>query len=393
MKSKHRSGMLILLLVISVGGLALRWTGISFEGVDYKTCVLPWYEELKEIGSLRGLAEYNGSYNIPYVTLLYFLTWIPVKPIISIKMLSITFDYLMALLIMFMVRETVDAEKKDLYGAFVYGLILLNPVSVINSAYLAQSESIWGFLALYAFWLIWKKHPAVGMLFFGFALAIKPQGVFILPIILLYYFRQKKFSILHILWAFAGIQLSCIPAMIGGCRFDVFFKFFFMMTNQYPYVYYYYPNIWTYLQSAPYYVFGKVAIFSAFAVLLLFAVLYVKCLKKITLQKMLLHVSWTTMTCAMLLPCMHERYNYIAEILLLACAVREKRYRIPALMLQLASIQCYGQSYLGWPWISHYALAGINIAIYLYLTRDCFLELYREGLAVKEVETYAKMGA
>ena len=114
MKNRERFWFPAAVIVISVIGMAFRWTGISFEGVDYTTCLLPWYEELKEIGSLHGLAVYNGSYNIPYVTLLYFLTWIPVKPIISIKMLSITFDYLLALLVMLIARDVLDEENKEI---------------------------------------------------------------------------------------------------------------------------------------------------------------------------------------------------------------------------------------------------------------------------------------
>lgn len=389
MENNRRLKFWTALIAISVAGMALRWTGISFEGVDYEICLLPWYQDFKAIGNLRALAEYNGSYNIPYVTLLYFLTWIPVEPIISIKMLSITFDFLLALLVMAMVREAADIERKELYSAIAYGLVLLNPVVIVNSGYLSQSESIWVFWALFAFWMVWKGHPAWGMLFFGFSLGIKPQGIFILPIILIFYFREKKFSILNMLWAPVGIQLCCVPAIIGGCGFDIFIRYFLMMTGQYPFMYYYYPNVWTYLQEAPYYVYGKVAIFSTFTVLLLFAVLFVKSRKQATLQEMLLYVAWTEMTCAMLLPCMHERYNYLAEVMLAVCAIQRKKYRMLALALVLVSFQCYGQSYLGWPWISHYALAVVNIAIYLYLTKDCIVELYREGLSGKE-ETYAE---
>lgn len=388
MKNKLGYGSLLTLIVISIIGMVFRWTGMSFEGVDYVKSLLPWYLDLKA-GGLHGLAEYRGDYNLPYVTLLYFLTWIPVPPIISIKLSSILFDYLLAFLVMVMVKEAAPADRRNLYGIIAYGLVLLNPVAVINSGYLAQCESVWAFLALYAFWLVYKGHPSLGMLFFGFSFAIKPQGIFILPIILIYYFKEKKFSILHSLWAPVGIQLTCIPAILGGCEFDVFIRFFKMMMGHYPFVYYYYPNIWTYLQEAPYYVFGKVAIFSTFAVLLLFAVLYVRSRKETVFQDMLLYVTWTAMTCAMLLPCMHERYNYLAEILLAACAVRERRYRLPALVLILASMQCNGQSYLGWPWVSHYALAACNIAVYLYLTRDCFAGLYSRGIPEKE-GTYAE---
>lgn len=389
MKSKAGYGSLIALIVIMITGMVFRWTGIFFEGVDYVECLLPWYSDLKASGSLHGLAEYKGDYNMPYVTLLYILTWIPVQPIISIKMASILFDYLLAFLVMAMVREASPVEKKNLYGLAAFGLVLLNPVAVINSGYLAQCESIWSFLGLFAFWLVYKRHPSLGMLFFGFAMSVKPQGIFILPLILIYYFKEKKSSFLNLLWVPAGIQLACIPAIIGGCGFDVFIRTFSRQMGSYPYVYYYYPNIWTYFQEAPYYVFGKVAIFSAFAVLLLFAVLYVRNRKDAVFQNMLLYITWTEMTCAMILPCMHERYNYLAEIMIAACAIRGKRYRLPALLLILASVQCYGQSYLGWPWVSHYALAACNIAVYLYLTRDCFVGLYSRGIPEKE-GTYAE---
>lgn len=380
--------LLISLLTISLLGMAFRWTGISFVGVDFQICLQPWYEGLKESGGLHGLAEFPGDYNMFYVTLLYLLTLIPVEPIISIKMLSILFDYLLAIVAFALVREAAPTGKKDVYGIVAYGLVLFNPVAVIDSAYLAQSESIWAFWALCSFWWFWKGHPALGGLFVGFALAMKPQGIFILPIILIYYFKVKKFSILHLLWALVGIQLTCVPAIIGGCSFDVFFRRFMALAGSYPYVYYYYPNIWTYLQKAPYYVFGKVAILSTFVVLLLFAVLYVKSCKPVTLQAMLCYLTWTTMTCAMLLPCMHERYNYLAEMMFIVCAIREKRYRLPALLLLLSSLQCYGQGYLGWPWVSHYALAACNLAVYLYLTWDCMAELYQGCLP--EGGTYAK---
>lgn len=382
----------VIMGVISLAALLLRWTGIRFEGVDYRYSLLPWYEELKAAGGLGGLAEYRGDYNLPYVTILYFLTKLPFSPIISIKLSSILFDYLLAALVSAMAAEAAPDGKKTKFGLLAYAFVLCNPVAVINSGYLAQCESVWAFLALFAFYLLVKKHPAWGMLFFGFAFAMKPQGIFILPMILIYYFKEKRFSILHLLWAPVGIELTCIPAIIGGCDPLVFVRFLKMMMGHYPFVYYYYPNVWTYLQDAPYYVFGKVGIFSAFAVLLLFAVLYVRSSRRMDMQDYLRFVTWSAMTCAMLLPCMHERYNYLSEILLAVCAIREKKYRLPALALILASMQCNGQSYLGWPWVTHYALAAVNLWVYLYLTRECLSGLYYdagEGKEARHVEAGA----
>lgn len=366
-------------IAVSILGLALRLSGLSFEGVDYKASLLPWFEGFREYEGFTGLAHFQGDYNIPYVTLLCILSWLPVPPLISIKLSSILFDYITAALLAVMVKEASLKEQAVRNSLLAYGIFLFCPVTVINSGYLAQCESIWTGLALLSFWLILKNHPAAGMLFFGFAFAVKPQGVFILPLLLLLYVYKKSFSILHILWIPAGIELLCIPGIIGGCPPDVFYRFFKMMMGHYPFVYYYYPNFWTYLKDAPYYVFGKAAIFSAFLVLLLFAILFIKSGRRHSITDYLEYIAFTSMTCAMILPCMHERYNYMAETVLAVCAVLRPRYRFPALLLILVSTQCNGASYLGWPWISHDMLAACNIAVYFYLAWHCLGSLYREA--------------
>lgn len=380
MKKKRITGTpVIFLILLTVLGMALRLCGFSFEGVDYRASLLPWFEDFQKYPGLTGLAHFQGDYNIPYVTLLCVLSWLPVPPIVSIKMSSILFDYFTAILLAVMVKEASPQEQKLKNSLLAYGIFLCSPVTVINSGYLAQCESMWTALALLSFWLILKDHPAAGMLCFGFAFAVKPQGVFILPLLLILYFYKRSFSLLHFFWIPVGIELLCIPGIIGGCSPDVFYRFFKMMMGHYPFVYYYYPNFWTYLKEAPYYVFGKVAIFSAFLVLLIFAILFVKSRRKHSMGDYLEYISFTSMTCAMILPCMHERYNYMGETVLAACAILRPRYRLPALLLVLASAQCNGASYLGWPEISHDMLAACNIAVYFYLAWHCLGSLYREA--------------
>lgn len=82
------------------------------------------------------------------------------------------------------------------------------------------------------------------------------------------------------------------------------------------------------------------------------------------------------MTCAMLLPCMHERYDYMAELVLPVCAIFCPVLRLPAVLLILISTQCIGQSFLSWSLISPYALAAGNLLVYFYLTWHCFRKLY-----------------
>ena len=48
MRGMNRRTFFFVLGVISILGMVLRWTGIRFEGVDYKVCLEPWYQQLKE---------------------------------------------------------------------------------------------------------------------------------------------------------------------------------------------------------------------------------------------------------------------------------------------------------------------------------------------------------
>lgn len=369
---------IIFFIILSLAGILLRLTGLYFEGVDYKASLLPWFEGFAQYPALTGLGHFEGDYNLPYVTILCLLSHLPLAPIFSIKLSSVLFDYVMAIVLALLVKECTPKDKSDAYQVLAYGLVLLNPVAIINSGYLAQCESLWTALSLLSFYFILKDKPVWGMLLFGFAFAMKPQGIFILPLLMIMWFYKKSFSALHFLWIPVGIQLLCIPAIIGGCPFHVFLIFFKKMMGHYPYVYYYYPNFWTYLKEAPYYVFGKVAIFSAFLVLLIFALLFLKSKRNHTTFDYLEYLSFTSMTCAMVLPCMHERYNYMAEITLAVCAILRPKYRLPALLLVLLSMQCNGASYLGWPFVSHDLLAAGNIAIYFYLAWQCLGGLYQD---------------
>lgn len=357
------------IIILSVVGMFLRWTGIWYEGIDYQECLSSWYAQLKEVGSLQALVEFEGDYNLPYATALLLLTYIPVEPIIAIKMLSIVFDYLSAGVLTAMVMDC-KAEHRERSGLITYGLVMCCPIMVINSGYLAQSDGIYAALAVLGVWCLLRDKPVKGMLAFGCALAMKLQAIFAFPVMALIYWCRKKFSALHLMWIPVSIQALCIPAIIAGCGVDIALRVYMRMTGRYPFMYYYYPNVWTYFQEMPYYAFGKIAIAFAFVLLLLYCALVILSKRQNRTEDYLEYFVWTAMTCAMFLPCMHERYNYLAELLILALAVIHPKMRFPALVLCLTSLQCYGQGFLNFPYVSQYVLAACNIGVYIYLSMD-----------------------
>lgn len=371
--------------VLSIVGLILRLLGIRYEGVDYQMCLSAWFAKLKEVGSLRALPEFQGNYNLPYVTAMLVLTYLPVEPIISIKLLSIVFDYLSAGVLAAVIMDCA-ADRKYLCGMVTYGLLLCCPITVINSGFLAQSDGIYAAFALLAYYCILKDKPIKGMVAFGFAFAMKLQAVFALPVLAILYWCKKKFSALHLVWIPVTMQVLCIPAIAAGCGFDIALKVYKGQMGEYPFMYYFYPNIWTYFQELPYYAFGIVAISMMLVMLLMYAVLVVQSGREHTGMDYLEYFVWTAMTCVMFLPCMHERYNYLAELLLIAWAVVKPRMRIPAAVLGVISTQCYIQYFLGGYTISPYFLAAGNIAVYLFLTKESAGGLLRDWRANSNLE-------
>ena len=188
------------IIAISIAGLFLRFLGFHFIGVDYQVCLSAWFDQMKEIGNISALAAYKGNYNYPYATILLLLTFIPVPSLYSIKMVSVLFDFLTAGCIALTAMHTIADGRRNGIGLVAYALVLCNPLAVMNSGYLAQCESIWTALGLLSFYLIIvKERSGAGMFVFGAALTFKLQAIFILPILLIFYFYKKKFSLLNLL--------------------------------------------------------------------------------------------------------------------------------------------------------------------------------------------------
>ncbi len=371
-------------------GFLLRWTGIYHEGVDYQQCLSAWYAQLKEVGTLQALVEFEGNYNLPYATALLILTKLPIEPIIAIKLLSIVFDFLSAAALMWVVMECVE-KRREYYGLLTYGLVLCSPILVINSGYLAQSDGIYSSLTILSFWLVSKDKPVKGMIAFGCAIAMKLQAAFALPILAILYWCKKKFSALYLMWIPVTIQALCIPAVIAGCGWDIAIKVYTHLMGEYPYMYYYYPNVWTFFKDMPYYAFGKIAIAFTFVLLLLFCILVVQSGRKHKMPDYLEYFVWTAMTCAMFLPCMHERYNYLAELLIIALAVVRPKMRVPAIVLNLVSLQCYIYYFFYGYYVHPYVMAICNVGVYTYLSVTCMRSLMADMKSNAMKETVAEV--
>lgn len=369
-------------MLVSVLGLWARFKGIYYESGDYRSCLSIWTQELSDGKGLHALADYSGDYNMPYVTVLLLLTYLPVEPIIGIKSVSILFDFVCAFAgAALAVICTKNLKHRELVFGIAYSLIFLSPVAVLNSGWWGQCDSIYvGFIMLAVVCLL-KEKPSLCMIFMGCALAFKLQTVFALPMLMIYYWKNKKFSFWKFFLIPITMELLCLPAIIGGCSPWITFSVYLAQMKTYPEMYYYYPNFWTFFQNTPYYVFGRMAVAGTFGLLLTEAVLILKKETVIHKENFLPLFCLLVMTTLCFLPSMHDRYGYMLEIAAIIYAVTDKRKWWLALMLQMTTLAVYAPAFL-----RRYAIDARIAAVFYLLTFAAFVYCEVKRLTTQEGE-------
>ena len=73
------------LLLISALAFVIRWQGIEHITADIETCLIPWSESMKTGYGMSILSTFDGDYNMPYVTVLWLLNYLPGRTIIKNK--------------------------------------------------------------------------------------------------------------------------------------------------------------------------------------------------------------------------------------------------------------------------------------------------------------------
>ena len=85
----------IFLGAVTVCGTLLRAFGMDFQSDDFNSFLNPWWSQI-QYGGINGLAKQVGNYNIPYQIITYILTLLPFSALHSYKLLSIIFDFVLA---------------------------------------------------------------------------------------------------------------------------------------------------------------------------------------------------------------------------------------------------------------------------------------------------------
>ncbi len=202
------SGLGILLLL----AIALRVSLYNTVTSDYTVFLSQWYDFIQTHGGFAALKYNFSNYNPPYLYLLTLTTYLPIPKLVAIKTLSVIFDGVLGLFAYLILSLRYRRSYAAVVGVLV---ILFAPTIVINSAAWGQSDAIYTAFCLGSLYFLLKERPAWACVFFGLAISFKLQAIFFLPVLLVLLLR-RKLPLKYLLLIPATFLLMLAPAFIAG---------------------------------------------------------------------------------------------------------------------------------------------------------------------------------
>lgn len=165
-----------------------------------------------------------GNYNFLYQTLIAALGYLPIKSLYAYKILSCVFDLVLAWAAGKLASTSNSGFCRGYRFAAAFGLVFLSPIVVLNSAGWAQCDSMWTSMCLLTLALLKERKPVAAMAAYGLAFAFKLQAIFLLPVIIYLWAKERTFSLLLLLEVPLVMVVTAIPALVAGRSVaDIFF--------------------------------------------------------------------------------------------------------------------------------------------------------------------------
>lgn len=352
-----KNKLLIFFIIITLLSLFLRVKLYKNDFGDYDMFLKPWFEELKDNGGLKALSRDIGNYNAPYMTALAILTYLPIDSLISIKTFSVIFDYVCGIVVAIMALNVFkEREDKKTIALLLYSAVIFLPTVFLNSACWAQSDSIYTAFALISLLCLFNKKYAWAFVFLGISFSFKLQAIFILPLYILLYFSERKFSAFNFLWIIVACIVMCIPSLIFGNTLSHCLNTYVGQVGAYnQYITLNFPNFYgifwggsnEHLIENPNELLPSIGVICAIAIFVVIAYLVIQKKIKFDGRAIIEFGLWSVLICTFLLPSMHERYLFMGDILgILYLMYNKDKFYIP-LGIELVSLYGYLYFLLG----------------------------------------------
>lgn len=298
------------LIAVTALAMLFRLKFFGYESSDYHQFLQGWFSFLRENGGLAAVGFNFGDYTPPYYYLLALLTYLPIRDLYLIKMLSCVFDIVLA----YFVFRLVDLKYNEFWGEMAYAITLFLPSVIINSSVWAQCDCMYTAALLATVYYLMTDRENRAMIAYGIAFVLKLQAVFLAPFLLLLLLR-KKIRWRSVLIIPLVYVTAILPAVFLGRNFWELLTVYFRQAKEYNQLTMNLPNLYTWFpEHAPAWV-GVAGVLFAGAVVLATIVYFARKKFLFTNEMLISFALFYAVLVPYFLPYMHERYYYPADLL------------------------------------------------------------------------------
>jgi len=329
----------ILLILIS---LLARYEGLKFVSFDMLNAIFPWYEYVQQHGFREALGHgfLNYTYSYPYLYLIALAS--KTSSFLNRGTYTKLFGFLFDVFSAYLIFKIVFHKHKDIALSFFAGALFFTlPTIVLNSGYWGQADNTFTAFLLCCVYFVLTDRPVWATVAWGAAFSFKLQAIFLLPF-LLFCILIKKMKWWQLLFSALTFFVFMIPVMIAGRPFLQIF---------YPYIWQAGYTPWWSLNAANIYVLflswlpkgsPDLIVLPIVGLIILAWVIWSARNYGEGSDDYILGVALGSVAItAYLLPHMHERYFYPADVLSLAFAFYVPQLYVLPIFFQISSYLVY----------------------------------------------------
>ncbi len=342
MKNKKQFLTTLSLLVMFAMGLAFRLMFLPAKTLDMLSYTL-WYDYIAQHGIIPSLGGYSFGYNPPFIYLLSLatLTRSFLPTIVAVKLIPFTFDVLNSALIYQIVKTRFPDNNKPLLAALLFWIA---PTIMVNSMFWGQTDSLYTCFLLLSILYLLKDRPTAAVLAFALSFAVKAQGIFLAPLLGVLFF-QKRIRWHTFLFVPVVYIISFLPMLLAGRPFASLFSTYTAQAETFKNASMNAANLYFFVPQDAYQVSLMVGFPLAGLLLLAWVLVYGFKRYAITPRVLIISALVSVALVPFLLPKMHDRYFYPADVFSLVAAFFIPEMWFVPIAYQVVSLVSY-QPYL-----------------------------------------------
>ena len=362
------------LWAVSVLLLALAFVSramvFDYETLDYQDFLTHWVDFFRFNGGFAALDTPVGNYNIPYLYFMALFSYSGIKDLYLIKLLSVFFDVVLAYGSMMLLGKYAQSPVRRLACFFT---VLFLPTVFLNGAVWGQCDSIYVALAVMSIVLALDGKPVRAMIFIALSFGFKLQAVFLMPVFAVLLIAGKV-KLKHFLVFPLTYVILVLPAVIAGRPFlDTLLLYFGQTGSIGDALNYNSSSLFAILERVQNTALAsRLAILAAFLFMLLVIALVFFGRKQMTNRVILGAAVLFAIGIPFLLPHMHDRYFFAADIMTVIMAFAAFEYFPGAFLVQFGSLLGYHaylkmrfllpMRYGGWAMLTALCIAALYFA-------------------------------